>query len=127
MDMEGLGKANEARQLFLQAWNECSNDFERFIAAHYVARQTSTLEDKLRWDETALKAALKIDDDSVKTNYPSLYLNIGKGYEDLKDFENAKQYYQLAFSYTDYLPNDGYGRLIKSGIRNGIDRLSKEQ
>ena len=38
MHMEGEGRPEEASRLFLQAWNEATNDFEKFTAAHYVAR-----------------------------------------------------------------------------------------
>ncbi len=38
MDMEGKGNAEEASRLFLQAWNEATNDFEKYIAAYFVAR-----------------------------------------------------------------------------------------
>lgn len=38
MDKEGQGKLEEASSLFFQAWNEATNDFEKFTAAHYVAR-----------------------------------------------------------------------------------------
>ena len=37
MGMEEKGKTEEAGKLFLQAWNEATNDSERFIAAHSVA------------------------------------------------------------------------------------------
>ena len=123
MEMEGLGKPEEARRLFLQAWNEAPDEFYRFIAAHYVARHTATVEEKLKWDEIALNTALTIDDDDARACYPSLYLNVGKCYEDLRDFDNARKHYQLALSYADHLQNDGYGNMIKSGIKNGIDRL----
>ena len=36
--MEENGKPNEASKLFLQAWNEATNDFEKIIAGHYVSR-----------------------------------------------------------------------------------------
>ena len=38
MNMEDKGNAEEASRLFLQAWNEATNDFEEYIAAYYVAR-----------------------------------------------------------------------------------------
>lgn len=38
MGMEEKGKPEEASKLFLQAWNEATYDFEKFISAHYVAR-----------------------------------------------------------------------------------------
>ena len=66
MGMEGKGKPEEASKLFLQAWNEATNDFEKFTAAYYVARHQKNVSDKLKWLETALQSALKINDDSVK-------------------------------------------------------------
>ena len=55
MDMEGKGDPEEAERLFLQAWNESTNDFEKFMAAFYVARHQENVRDKLRWQETALR------------------------------------------------------------------------
>lgn len=54
--------------------------------------------------------------------YPSLYLNIAKCYEDLNDSDNAYSNYQLASSYTNYLADDGYGKMIRSGIEGGLTR-----
>lgn len=123
MEMEASQKPEEAQRLFLQAWNDATNDFEKFTAAHYVARHQKSIQDKLKWDEIALAFALKINDSSMAANYPSLYLNIAKCYEDLKDFDNAQKNYQVALSYADLLPDNGYGQIIKSGIKNGIQRL----
>ena len=100
MGMEEKGKPEEASRLFLQAWNEATNDFEKFIAAHYVARHQKNVSDKLKWLETALQFALKINNDTVKGAFPSLYLNIAKCYEDLSDPDNAKKNYELANSFT---------------------------
>jgi hypothetical protein len=38
IDREEKGVPEEARRLFLQAWHEATNDFEKFMAAHFVAR-----------------------------------------------------------------------------------------
>lgn len=123
MEYEGKGNLVEASKLFLQAWNQATNDFEKFAAAHYVARHQKSVSDKLKWDETALQLALKLNDPSMKATYPSLYLNIAKCYEDLNDFVNAKRNYQLAHSFADQLPKDGYGNMIKEGIKNGLKRV----
>jgi rifampin ADP-ribosylating transferase len=123
MELEGQGRKDEALKHFEQAWKEASNDFEKFTAAHYVARHQESVADKLEWDETALQLALKINDETVMGAYPSLYLNIAKGYEDLNDFNNAKMNYELALSFTLHLSDDGYGNLIKGGILNGIERI----
>jgi tetratricopeptide (TPR) repeat protein len=124
MEMEMTGKPEEAKAFFFQAWEEATNDFEKFTAAHYVARHQKSVQDKLKWDEAALEFALKINDSSLKTSYPSLYLNIAKCYEELKDTGNARRNYQAALSYVDSLPDDGYGKMIRSGIKNGIERVS---
>lgn len=99
MELEGKGKPEEASTVFLQAWNEATNDFEKFIAAHYVARHQKNISDKLKWLETALQFALKINNDTVKGAFPTLYLNIAKCYEDLSDLDNAKKNYELAASF----------------------------
>lgn len=87
------------------------------------ARHQKSVIEKLKWDKKALDFALKIDDESVKGAYPSLYLNIAKAYEDMEDFDSAKEHYQIAFSYTEFLLEDGYGAMIKGGIANGLERL----
>ena len=107
MDMEGKGKPNEASRLFLQAWNEATNDFEKYTAAYYVARHQKNVSDKLKWLETALQFALKINNDTVRGAFPSLYLNIARCYEDLSDPDNAKSNYELATSFTDKLSDKG--------------------
>jgi rifampin ADP-ribosylating transferase len=101
MGLEDKGKPEEAGKLFLQAWNEATNDFEKFTAAYYVARHQKNVSDKLKWLETALQFALKINDDAVKAAFPSLYLNIAKCYEDLNDPDNAKKNYESANSFAD--------------------------
>ena len=57
MELEASQKPDEAQQLFFQAWNEATNDFEKFTAAHHVARHRNSVEDNLKWDETALALA----------------------------------------------------------------------
>ena len=39
MEAEQRGEPERARELFEQAWNERTSDFEGCIAAHYLARQ----------------------------------------------------------------------------------------
>ena len=101
MGMEEHDRPEEAGKLFLQAWNEATNDHEKFLAAHYVARHQKNVHDKLKWLETALQFALKINDDSVKSAFPSLYSNIAKCYDDLSDSDKAKKNYELAASFRD--------------------------
>ncbi|SDD78723.1 rifampin ADP-ribosylating transferase [Niabella drilacis] len=96
MEMEEKSNPEEAGKLFLQGWNEATDDFEKFLAAYYVARHQKTVTDKLKWLETALTHALKINDDTVKSAFPALHTAIARCYEDLQDQEKAKEHTELA-------------------------------
>ena len=114
---------DQAKDLFLQAWNLASTDVEKFTAAHYLARHQDSVAEKLEWDLRALQLALQVQDSSTTASYPSLYLNVGKGYEELGDLEQARSNYQLALSYAHHLPTEEYGKMIKQGIKSGLKRL----
>jgi len=105
MALEEQGKPEEASNLFLQAWNEATYDFEKFISAHYIARHQKSVSDRLKWLETALQLALKMNDDSVKSVFPVLHSNIAKCYEELNDADKATTNYELARSF-DVTPTD---------------------
>jgi hypothetical protein len=124
MILEGEGKKAEAKQLFQDAWDKAVTDSEKFTAAHYLARRQSSIEEKLKWDMTALEFALKVKNDEMKGTFSSLYLNIGKCYEDLNDMVNAKSNYLLAEAYSGYLQEDGYGNMIRNGIKNALERVA---
>lgn len=93
---EFQGRIDDASQLYIQAWQAVSNDYEACIAAHYVARFQKTLAETLRWNLTALHHAKAAGDERVKDFYPSLYLNIGRSYELLGNETEAQKYYALA-------------------------------
>ncbi len=101
MGLEEKGKPEEASKLFIQAWNEAKTDLEKFLAAHYVARHQKNISDKLKWLEMSLQFALKVNNDTVKSAFPSLYLNIAKCYENLSKPDKAKKNYELATSFKD--------------------------
>ncbi|MDQ1859241.1 NAD(+)--rifampin ADP-ribosyltransferase [Chryseobacterium sp. WLY505] len=96
MGFEDKGMPEEAAQLFLQAWEEASDDHEKFLAAYYVSRHQKTTADRLKWLETSLEFALKINDDTVKSALPSLYLNISRSYDDVGDTEKSKENAELS-------------------------------
>jgi rifampin ADP-ribosylating transferase len=98
METHGKGETDEAIKLFAQAWSEATYDFEKFISAHFLARYQKDVSDKLRWFETALQFALKINDDAVHSAHPSLYLEIAKCHENLGHSDQAKKNYELAIS-----------------------------
>ena len=107
MAMEDRGKPDEASKVFLQAWNEATNDFEKYIAAYYVARHQENGSDKLKWLETSLQFALKVNDESSLSALPNLYSNIAKCHEDLGDRDNAKKNFELADSFAGNPTDNG--------------------
>jgi tetratricopeptide (TPR) repeat protein len=123
MNAEFEGRAEESAVLFNQAWESATDDFEAFIAAHYMARRQLTLEEKLKWNLEAYHLAKKIEDDGLEQYFPSLCLNVGKSYEDLGQNLKAVQYYQLAAKCSDKLSDNSYGSMIKSGINAGLKRV----
>jgi len=104
--MEERGEPEEAAKLFLQAWEEATNDFEKFLAAHFVARHQDDVRDRLKWYETALQFAREANDEGSRSALPSLYSNIAKCYEELHDPGNAEKHSALANSFKRY-PSDG--------------------
>ncbi|MCB0698047.1 MAG: rRNA adenine methyltransferase, partial [Chitinophagaceae bacterium] len=112
---EGTGDMARAREYYQQAWDIAGDYFERFTAAHYLARNLDDTQEELKWNDLSLLYALKIEDPGIKGALSSLYLNIGKSYEKLHDIAAATTNYQLAAEYTRHLPDDGYGKMIQGG------------
>lgn len=101
------GQPEVATALFQQAWNEATNDFEKFIAAHFIARQQQDARDQLQWLHTALQHGLSANSDAVKSALPSLYTNMAQGYAALGDADNEAKYRGLAISASEQLPDKG--------------------
>ena len=99
MSLEDSGNIEDAITMFCKAWQEATDDYERFIAAYHLARQQKSVTDKLKWIETSLQCALNINDDNVKSAYSTLYVNIAKCYDALGDSDNALRNYELANLY----------------------------
>jgi rifampin ADP-ribosylating transferase len=98
MDMEEKGNYEDAGKLFTQAFNEATNDLEKYLGAFYLARHQKNAADKLKWFKTALQFALQVNDDSVKGALSSLHTCIVQCYNELGDTDNAKKHDQLAIA-----------------------------
>ncbi len=107
MNLEGSGNIEDAITIFQKAWQEATDDYERFIAAYHLTRQQKSITDKLKWMETSLQCALNINDDNVKSAYSTLYFDIAKCYEELSDSNNAKRNYELSNSYKGAPSDEG--------------------
>ena len=49
MAMEENNILDEASNLYHQAWNESQNDFDKFLASHFVSRHQSNILNKINW------------------------------------------------------------------------------
>ena len=95
---EFQGRQPDAQTLYQLAWETAKNDYEKCIAAHYVARLVKTPVESLKWDQEALNRADGANHDLVKDFYPSLYLCMGHSYERLGNLAEAQRYFDLAAS-----------------------------
>lgn len=126
IEAEAAGDSDYARQLSQEAWDKASNDFEAFIAAHYLARHQNP-EGALKWNMEALIRATGMKDDNIRSHLPSLYLNVARSFEELKDPAGAVGYYNLAADNCVHLPPGPYGEMIKSGIQEGLRRCGESR
>jgi hypothetical protein len=116
------GRAEEAGKLYGQAWNTCTDAYERCIAAHYIARTKTTPQERLRWNQEALRYAGEVDREKVWTFYPSLYLNVGKSHEDVGDKKKARRLYLLAANGAADLPEGKLTDMVRRGAAEGLKR-----
>src|SRR5690606_29792942 len=107
MDMVARGNAEEANQLFLQAWHGATDDLEKFLAAYYVARHQENGFERLRWYETALQLALAINDSTVSSAFASLYANIAECHEALGNTAQAEKHRRLAAEFAGKTADEG--------------------
>lgn len=124
MKAENSGNPDQARELFLQAWELSGDAFESCIAAHYLARHQTTPEETLRWNQVAWRLARASGDDRASGFFPSLLLNLGHSYEELGNLQEARRYYELATERAKTLPADRYGSIVRDGISRGLQRVS---
>jgi tetratricopeptide (TPR) repeat protein len=120
MSLEDSGNIEGAADMLQKAWKEAKDDYDRFIAAYHLARQQRSIEDKLKWLEKAIQCALNINDDDVKSAYPTLYSDIAKCYDELGDCDNAKRNYDLSASYKGAPTDKGpFYHGTKADLRTG--------
>lgn len=86
----------EAAKLYHQAWTEATNDFEKYLAAYYIARQQQAITDRLQWYQTALQYATATGSIAAHSAFATLYTHIAHCYEEMNDAANASKYHQLA-------------------------------
>jgi hypothetical protein len=123
MHAEADGRAGIATEAFLAAWASAADDYERCLAAHYVARHQATPEAVLEWNARCLALAEAVGDERVAGFYPSLYLNLGKANEDLGRLGEARGYYAAAERLFATLRDDDYGSTVRGAVVRGLLRV----
>jgi hypothetical protein len=97
--MEERGEPEKAARLLIRAWEEATDDFEKFLAAHFVARHQDDVRDRLKWSETSLHFAREVNDEATRSALPSLHSNIAQCYEELDDVHSANRNREMANSF----------------------------
>ena len=124
MQAEMQGRPADARDAFERAWAARTDAFEACVAAHYVARHQNTPEETHRWNTEALAQADAVDDERVRSFYPSLYLNAGHSCEMLGDAAGAARYYALAEARLADVPEGPYGDVVRRGVAEARRRAA---
>ena len=99
MAMEDKGEPGQAANYFRQAWQQATSDFEKFLAAHYLARVQESVSDRLNWLETALQFALRANNHAANSALPALYANLASCYQQLGRHEEAETHAALALTH----------------------------
>lgn len=94
--LEFAGCLAEAQARTQEAWQLARTDYERCVAAHYVARYQTEATACLHWNQVALHHANLLGAEQIAEFYPSLYINLGHAHEQLGHALEAEHYYQLA-------------------------------
>lgn len=123
MSAEQDGRLQDASLLFQQAWRDSSDDWERCIAAHYLARHQPSPAQTLFWNQEALRLAGTLGADCVRDFYPSLYLNVGHSLEALGRAAEACRYYELAAARMEELPDGRYANVVRQGVAEARRRI----
>lgn len=92
MDLESKSQPENALAKFMEAYQQATNDFEKFLASHYIARSQSTAQSKLPWLEKKLEHALNVNDHAVASAFPSLYQDLAACHESLHHDKLADEY-----------------------------------
>lgn len=74
--------ASQARRIALEAFREATDDFEKFLAAYYIARFEDGQVDRIHWLETSLGCATRSDDLSARTALGAVHEKLAEAYED---------------------------------------------
>jgi hypothetical protein len=126
MAAESENRFDDARALYQRAWDERSDDYEGCIAAHYLARVQVDRSEGFRWNREALDRAYAVGDERVTGFLPSLYLNLGRSFEEIGNLAAARWCYEEARAGLGGLPEGDYADVVARGIAGGEHRTDPD-
>jgi tetratricopeptide (TPR) repeat protein len=118
-DLAANGDREGARALYDALWAEATragDQYQACVVAHFLAHAHVEPEAQLDWHLRALQAANAVGDERVRAFYPSLHANLGDVYLRLGNLTQAQEHIDKARETEHVLPDDGYGRLVRSLI-----------
>ncbi|MEU9793090.1 hypothetical protein AB0E27_21095 [Streptomyces sparsogenes] len=131
------GDTASARRKLLDLWSAIGvtgDPLHRCTLAHYLADLHEDPAQALAWDIRALDAADALTDQRVQRRhaglhiagfYPSLHLNLADNYRRLGSFEAATEHIDAAAKYAPDLPQDSYGDLLRTAIREVAEAITR--
>jgi hypothetical protein len=114
-----------ARDELERLWGETDDALHRATIAHFVADLQESVTDELRWDERALAAVADLTDERarryndsfrVRAFLPSLHLSLADAHRRSGNVAEAHHHVTAAEAELDALPDDDYGRLVRTGM-----------
>lgn len=121
MAIEGDGEA--ARRLFEQAWEARRDDYDASIAAHFLARQQASVDERLHWNVLAAEHAELVTDGRAREFKASLYLNLGDAFLAAGQPGEARASLARATAGLGDISESGYRDFVERGIAGLRARL----
>ena len=117
------GRRGDIRAPLLQLYREAAGREDHYNAgqaAHYLGLRgvSETVEERIQWHLRSEEHAKALPQGQSDEWFASIYLNLAFNYEIL-----ALDLYRRAGDHAATLPDDEYGRLVRSKLAEGLARL----
>lgn len=125
--LNSSGRKDEARPLFLQAWEAARHaglDVLAVDAAHMVAIVEQG-EEALAWNERAMELARGSRSEAARRWLASLYNNIGWTYHEMGRFEDALRVFRLAAEERERQGKPGPHRIARWCVARALRSLGR--